>query len=1512
MKAAARRCYKGVRFVIVTALVAVVAAFVLTYVALSIPAVQNKIKEKAEVELSKYLHTNVSIGDVSIMPFNEVVLNDVEIPDQQGGHLISVKTLGAGVSLYNLIKNKRLVFTYGEIIGLKGTIWRPDKQSPTNMQFLIDVFKPKPNQPPKPFDITAFNVVIRDSEISYDVRSEKPKGDRFDVNHLHVNGLRADIALPKLNNDDFDIEIKRLAMHESSGLCLKNFATHAVITQTQTSLTDIKLELPNSVLAVNDIYLDYTSLKELPKEIKSKPLSLALSSSSINPIDFKAFEPKLGNLNRQFEIAGSVNGTMQSATIPSLSVRSYDDLFKLNLNHATYSKSKNDIFFDVQKLILHAKAADVIKTASIFTSLPAKASSILAKCNNIDIDAKAQGTKNDIKLNGKFTTGLGNVNIDGEYAKASSTIKLKGKMNAERLQLGTILDKTDLLGMASFNADFDATLNNNKLEDCQLNAVIPHIDFKGIAYNNIKADINKKGDTLNGKLVMDDASQSLNLDGNARLAGANSSLDLNLIAQNINLSRLGIIKNVPDAKVSIALSTTLSGNNLSNITGTIDASDIKYSDSKYGDVKLSHISIDASNSSTPQSIDISSDFVNGSITGRYDFETLIPSVRNMLAKAFPKFFKYDPVKRKGVNNDIHFNFTIDPDEDMQAHLHLPVKFIYKTTVNGLINDNDNTFNINVNAPYILSGKKLIEGTCLTAKNNPDNGSVALNAKTLLPLKQGKMSVNIDAAGINDHLDANVGWKVLREQDFHGDLNISAMLDRCEDKSIKALINVNPTQMVFNDTAWQVEPATVEVANGRVTVNNIQGHNAKQYIKINGFASKNPNDNLCLELNNVSLDYVFETLNINHVSFGGRATGKFYASNLFSKTPTMYTPQLHVDKLSYNNALMGDADIESHWLNDEKAVSLRANLSQSNGKTSVIDGAIFAGDDSLHLTFNCDHANVGFLKPYMAAFTSDVQGEVSGKAVLLGNFHTINLYGDVKADSLRFKLDYTNVYYTCRGDSVHMKPNLITFNDVKIHDREGNTASMTGWLRHDSFHSPSFNFAVTGAKNLLCYDTNPSINPIWYGQIYGNGAAFVTGEPGIVDIKVNMTSAPKSKFTFVLSDAEEAYDYKFITFRDRNRTDAIVPPVETDTVPEIVRQLTAKAAQEVEGPPTQYFIDLQGDITPDAQVVVVMDPVGGDQIKATGHGNLRLTYNNNDEMTMFGKYTLEKGNYNFTLQDIIVKDFTIRDGSSISFQGDPYAAMLDIEAVYSLNANLKDLDESFVTDNEIKRSNVPVNALLRAKGIISQPAISFDLEFPTLTTDAYRKVKSIISTDEMMSQQILYLLVLNRFYTPDYMNATNTNNELTSMASSTISSQLSSILGKMSDKWSIAPNFRSNKGDFSDVEVDVALTSQLLNNRLLFNGNFGYRDNAYNNSNSNFIGDFDIEYLLNAKGSLRLKAYNHFNDQNYYVRNALTTQGVGIVWKHEFDKPGNIIKYGKLKLKPFKTDSIKKDSTIISR
>ena len=401
----------------------------------------------------------------------------------------------------------------------------------------------------------------------------------------------------------------------------------------------------------------------------------------------------------------------------------------------------------------------------------------------------------------------------------------------------------------------------------------------------------------------------------------------------------------------------------------------------------------------------------------------------------------------------------------------------------------------------------------------------------------------------------------------------------------------------------------------------------------------------------------------------------------------------------------------------------------------------------------------------------------------------------------------------------------------------------------------------------------------------------------------MATAPKSVFTFVLSDREDASEYSFITFRDRNAI-ANADSIRNSLTPtqRIINELRERMAQTDQSEPSIYNMSIKVDVTPAATLILKMDPVGGDSIRANGKGNLQLDYGSaNEDLRIFGNYTLEQGKYNFTLQDIIIKEFSIKDGSSIAFHGDPYAAKLNLQASYALNANLSDLDESFLQDKELNRTNVPVHALLNVTGDIRQPDLEFDLEFPTLSQDVYRKVRSIISTEDMMNRQIIYLLALNRFYTPDYMGSTTKGNELVSVASSTISSQLSSMLGQLSENWSIAPNFRSDRGDFSDVEVDLALSSRLLNNRLLFNGNFGYRDDALNASQ--FIGDFDLEYLLNKSGHIRLKAYNRYNDRNFYVKTATTTQGIGILFKRDFDSLTSFLKRLRRKKQTIKKDSL---------
>ncbi len=1503
-KSVIKKTYNVFRSTVVTMLVAIIGVSAGLYLTLSIPSVQKSLKERGEKELSELLGTDVTVGKVNFKPFNQLLLEDVSVPDQQGHHMVTISKLGAGISIYNLLINRRLVFTFAEIIGLDGNISKDTPHSPLNIQFIIDAFKPKDKKEPTKYDVTLYNVVIRQCKIAYDVLDQPTTEGKFDKNHIEITDLRADLALPTIKNDYYYAELKRLSFNEKSGLTLNNLSLDATITDTLIKVNDFNITLPGSYISPNDFSVKFSSLKNLGKELKDINLNLTFADNHITPSDLKCFSPVLKELTMPVNFTLSVMGSVNDFHVTDFSVKTDQDELSLKTHGSVSQVLGSDRSIDIPSIQFSAKAPFIDTVTKALPGLSSKAKSIIGTVGDLEFTGKVAYQGQNVAAKGLLASSLGEINLDVALAGDAHTKHVTAQVSTESFKIGNLVNLPKVnLNEVALEADVALTLHN-RLASGDITASVPFIDFNGYRYHDISLEATADGNNYDASINVNDENISLALNGSALLDRENSEYTLNSQLQKLNLHALNFTKKYPGYSMSGNIIANLHGNDINNITGTVNISDFAFSGQEQRNIQISDITLTANNDDDQRTITLNSDILNGTVWGDFNAKTIVKSVKRIVSSAIPSILANNESPDYMASNILNYKFTLSPCKQLEEFFKVPIRIADKISINGSINEPSNEFFLNASAPYLIQGKKIIEGTNLSASLDSADKNINVTLNTIFPLKSGKVATQLYVNGVNDRVDAIVNWKMNREHDYSGKLSLSSLLSRNASNKIDADITVNPTAIVFNDTAWQVQKGHIAINDGNIRVENLHGEYEKQFVHIEGAASKNPEDKIQVSLNDMSLDYIFETLAIDNVMFGGRATGNFYCSDLFSGTPRLSTPNLHVKNIAYNHAIMGDADIESHWEHDVKAVAINADISQANGDHSYINGKIFTGCDSLYLTFNTKRANLEFMKPFMAAFSSDVSGKVSGTAVLYGNFHDINMYGDIYGEDLKIKVSYTNVYYTC-SDSVHMKPGLIKFDNVVVHDRDGHTAMLGGWLKHNCFHDPVFNFAITKASNLLCYDVPPSDSERWSGTIYGNGSAFITGEPGVVKVNVNMETAPNSKFNFVLSGKEQAAEYKFITYRDRNILNA--PPVSEaqDTIPEIVRLLTQSVITQNNSAPSNYIIDLQMDINPNVQMVVVMDPVTGDRIKGTGTGHIRLAYDNsNESLGIYGRYAIEKGGYTFTLQDIIIKEFSINEGSSISFHGDPYDAQLNIQATYAINANVRDLDESFASDPDMNRTSVPVHAILKANGAINQPDINFDLQFPTLSSEAYHKIKSIISTDDMMNRQIIYLLALNRFYTPEYMNGSSNNNELSSVASSTISSQLTNILGKISENWTIAPNFRSQKGDFSDIDVDVALSSQLLNNRLLLNGNFGYRDNTYNNRGSNFIGDFDIQYLLNKKGTIRLKAYNHFNDQNYSIRNAMTTQGVGIVFKHDFDKPFDFLKKSKNK-EP--NDTVKNDS-----
>lgn len=1464
-----------------TCLIVATVLYVAIYILLSSSAFQKIICERLSIELSDFLGGEVKIGSIDIRPFNEVIVNDLELFTPEGEKCLFVKKIGAGISLTRLILDKEIDISYAQVVGLDASVVQPEK-GPLNIQFLIDAFAPKDkNKPPTKFNLKIRNITLRNCKISYDKgeRNVEISKDRIDFNHLMMTNLCCDLSLPDLSDAGGDFFLKDMSFDLSGGLHVDKISLEGAFSKDLISLRDISIGIGKSRLYPSDIEFDNLSTVPIMDLIKREGISFNLEANPLYLSDFGALYPGLREFSERMALNFLVETNLTDLTLHNFKI---DDNSGFNIEIdgsilGIEKPEKSAVRLNLLKLDLPSSISS--RLLAIIPGLPEKVTSYQKMAGDIHIIARAESTSIDNDITGEcnIISGLGNLNIEGYASGGLKNINVD--MSCSLPDLGKIIELPEF-GNVDLSLGFEGTLEPAAWEKSvgTLALDVERFKFRGLELGNLSFNLSKDASSIEGFLqARNDIGQILT-EFSAGISEQIESLALNCDVIDLDLGFLGARGKLADSFLSVSLDADITGLSLDKFSGDIDIHDLILAFSENEPFELKELTLKAYEIEEGQrQIDLESDWFEAVIHGDFRINEIPLKMQEILAEVFPAFINA-PTRECHQNPNLEMAMIINPDSRLLEYFNVPLKPLVPVEISAYLNGDKNSTGLSLNVPYIQQGRdKLICDTRLNLDLDGKERDFRFGFNSTLPSKKGDFDLGLYLSGENENISVDVKWESIDNKFFKGRLALDAEVQRDVLTSTPWVdVSICPTQFSLGNENWFIGPSHLSYKEKSLEINGFRVWHGDQFVEIGGKASSSPDDVLSVNLSGIDVDYVFDTLKINYVTFGGEATGLITGRGLFSNNPIAKTEKLIIKDLSYNGAVVGDGDISSYWDNRQKKVDIDAKIYGDGHQRVDGSGGVFLGADSLCFDIKADKVPVNFIQPFMKAFSSHVGGLASGEVRLAGNFHDIDLTGKIFADSVSVKLDYTQTYYH-GSDSVYLNPGRIIIPGFRLYDKYGNSAVMSGELTHKYFHEPAFNFKLTEAENFLCYDTNSSYNPDWYGTVFGNGGATIRGVPGYVDIGIDMSLVGNSSFTFVLNETQAAADYGFLTFTDRRKA---ALEAQKDTIQDIKSQFRKKVSQQ-EAEKTSFDLDVRASINPSVLFTIVMDPKAGDKIAARGEGAMQIEYNSDDDkLVMFGRYIIDEGTYNFSLQDLILRDFKIREGSYITFNGDPLDADLDISAAYRVNTNLSDLDKSFSTDRDLNRTNVPVDAILRVEGQMTRPDISFDIDLPTLTQDVERKVRSIISTDDMMNRQIIYLLALNRFYTPEYMGGTGNGGELAAVASTTLSSQLSNILGQLTDKFTVSPSFRSDKGDFSDIEVDVALSSRLLNNRLLLNGNFGYRDKS--TSTTTFIGDFDIEYLLSKGGNLRLKAYNHFNDQNYYLREALTTQGLGIIYRKDFD------------------------------
>ncbi|MCH5232276.1 MAG: translocation/assembly module TamB domain-containing protein [Muribaculaceae bacterium] len=1454
----------------------------LLYILISIPAFQNHIKKIVVKELSEIIGSNVEIDQLRIYPFSEVEVSGLVVYDLTGEKCLEVETVGAGIRLWKLLTEKRFEITFGEIIGLNANIVQKEEGGELNIKFIIDAFSNKEKKKErKAFDLALRNVVLRKSGLSFKrewMDSAKMIG-KFNPADINISDLNADLSFPRITEKEMHVDLRRLSLSLPEFTQIEKMGLKGYVTPDSLGFSDLVIELPATRLHIPEFSLPVKEGENIVDIINKGTHRIDITESYITPSDFSFLLPLLSFLDKPIPLEVSINGNLDFINIEKFffgDISTGKISFKGELLNLL---TREELSGHIDELEISLLSSTM---NSILPGLDFLAENIKYAISHIG-DVQVKGDFAGSRLLGDIN---GNIDIISQAVevKAEGNIRKKGETETE-FDADVIIDHlllSELFPSIPVNDVKGNIAASGAMADIypdgKLAVVIDEFILKGKEYEGFFVNLEKEGKAITGDLLIDNEIGFLETALTLEIGNDNKNGEINMSAKSLDLSEVIDMKAYNGYLINGDISITASGNDMNDVTGDLLMSDFKFeSPDKSRNLELERLELNAKSNDGFRNLQLSSDWLEGSVEGDFKVKDVVNEFQWMLHRVMPDFWTYSSPPESNPC-DIDFEFSIPVNNELTEFFKLPVRLLVPVNIKGNMSSLDNKASFVLDVPFLQQGRdKLIEGTKILADLDGQTGELNAIVKTIVPVKKGELDLTIDIYANDNKVSTDVKWINTINSNFKGILSIESLLTRnMLSNKPEFKLDINPSVLSMGTADWRLEPCEIKYSGDEISIGHLKIWHGNQFVEINGVASSLYSDVVTITLADIDVDYIFDMLSINYVTFGGTATGEIAGHALLSGDPVAETETLQIVDFSYNGAVIGTCDVTSRWNNESKEVEINADISHDGVLRVLGKGGIWLTKDSLAFDIMANKVPVEFVQPFMSAFSSHVGGFATGDVCLYGTFKDIDMIGQIFADSVAVRLDYTNTVYH-GSDSVLLYPGRIEIPSFTLYDKNGNSALLTGELTHRYFHEPSFNFRLSDARNFLCYDTSSEINPDWYGMLYGTGSALVRGVPGLVDISADMTISDNSRFTFVLNDRQYARDYQFLTFSDR-RKEALL--AKENNAEDFKAKFKKQVAQQ-NNSPSKFGIDIRATVTPQVMFTLVMDPAAGDKITARGRGAMQVKYNSDDdEMQMYGKYEIEEGNYNFSLQDIILRDFKIKEGSFISFNGNPLAADLDISATYRVNTNLSDLDKSFSTDRDLNRTNVPVDAVLSVSGNMQQPDITFDIELPTLTQDVERKVKSIISTDDMMNRQIIYLLALNRFYTPEYMGASGNGGELAAVASSTISSQLSNILGQLTDKVTVAPSFRSDKGDFSDIEVDVALSSRLLNNRLLINGNFGYRDKS--NSSTTFVGDFDVEYLLSRNGNFRLKAYNHFNDQNYYLREALTTQGLGVVFRKDFD------------------------------
>lgn len=1460
-------------------------------VLLHLPAVQGFLARKAAGAAGRKLGTEVRVGRIDLGVFNRFVLDDVLIYDQQKKRMLSASRIGAKVDLWHLLRTGEIDISSAQVFGLKADFYKTDRNARPNFQFALDSLASKDTTAHTPLHLSINSLVIRHGSIRYDRLDAPRTPGRLNADHISVSGISAYLVLHELKDTSLWADLRTLAFREAAGLEVRQLTFGLKAGRRHASLCDFRLETPASSITLKELSADY---RMRGKRLDDGTLRYAVKGfrASVTPADFAPLLPALKTFTETYDAALEARGTRRSLRVKRL--------YLADRSLSTLIRAKGRV-----RLRGTVPAWDCS-----FTPLRISGNTLrrIAQAARKPLPGPLDGLGN-IFYHGSFAHNAGRYTAEGQFRTGAGSVRLAAGIHGKNFRATVHTGGFDLAKVLG-NSDFGSISTDIRVEgNTDLSSILAKGDvrsfcYKGYTYRNIRLDGACRNDAFSGKASIDDPNGKLSVDGKA--AGilaflhrrGKLSADLTVDARAVNLHRLHLTDALGDRTLSFSSSVKGQGTSLDDLSGSLAVSGFAMT-GEGQDIRLGRLEARASSGLLGRSLDARTDFGELHLAGQYDYATLPQSIVRVLGHYLPSLVyphpQYSIAKGKA---DYAFSLQLDDTRMLNSLFRTPVETARPVRIDGRVDERHNGLNLHVEAPGIDCAGQHIRHLLLNVSSRPQGLLADISAER----KGGSgPHVVLNAQGhiAENSVASDIAFRIPGESPVHGNISSTASFARRRG-GLETRLHFNPSTIHFDSVALQVQPSDLSYHRNSLTIDHFELSNRNQHIIANGQTSGNPGDSILVRFREIDVPYILNLVNFHSVSFAGTATGTAAVRSFFHH-PQMEA-RLEVNGFQFEEGDMGTLHANVGYNGREGRVNIDAHADDGDARTDI-KGYVDLRNSYINLPIYAHDTHLYFLRSFCGSFMDQIQARANGWCKVVGPLSNVNLEGDMEARGSIF-VKPTGTVYALHDARIRMVPNEIIFGRDTVADPQGHIGIVTGGLHHNSLRHLTYDINIE-AQNLLAYNhPKKQDKESFWGIVYGTGNCRIKGGPGETTMNIDLTPEKNTSLTYNAASAGDTGPSNFIRWVGLPEdSTGLQAAAAADTAGHTART-TARQAIVIPGYddiPSDLHMNFVLHTNPNLTLGVLLDETTGDNIRLNGSGIIRATYYNKGAFQLFGNYSVSYGQYNLTIQDIIRKQFIFQPGSTIAFGGDPFNAALNLKASYIINSvPLGDLG----LGSSFSGNNTKVNCLLNIEGTPGAPTVTFGLDLPSLSPDAQQMVRSVLNSEQELNQQVLYLLAVGRFYPQTNNNSTAQKNEehsgtalaMQSLLSGTLSQQINTVLSNVvkDNNWNFGANIATGNEGFDNAEYEGMLSGSMLNNRLLFNGQFGYRNNVAKDKGS-FIGDFDIRYLLFPSGNVAFRVYNQTNDR-YFTRNSLTTQGIGLILKKDFNNLGDIFGHRKKKTK----------------